>query len=153
MADLDALLAGLDTLEQRVMAGLLKGAQAGATDLQTTAQQTSAYIGQSGATRDGTVAYVATALDDGSDAFEGAYQAAAQHLAGFTGHGGNVERQSVGTAGPDEIVIILTVPTDYIKDLETDNGGQKAFIGPTMDGGAVQVTQQIAAAVARELGS
>jgi hypothetical protein len=33
------------------------------------------------------------------------------------------------TVNADHVKIILTVPTDYIKNLETENGGQKAFLG------------------------
>jgi hypothetical protein len=139
------IFAHLDALIPQIKAKAVEGAQRGATVLQEDAQATTAYFGQSGATRASTVAYVATTEDDGSSKANAALAIAEQLLDGFKGHdGAQLLEDSGESLSPDQVKIILTVPTDYIKALETDNGGQKAFLGDTLDNAAPFVLELIA---------
>lgn len=122
----ESIFAGLDKLVRQVEQAAVVGLDAGASALQAEAQATDAYAGVTGATRAGTVAYVSGVGVDTASVFG---QAVAEvrdrnpeHVLVETAEGG----------GPDELVVVLTVPSDYIQLLETGVAGEKAFIGPTM---------------------
>ena len=144
----DDIFSRLDALILDVKRKAVEGAERGARVLEDDAQATNAYAGMSGATRASTVAYVATTEDDGSNRLNQAYIAAEQLLDGFKGHNGAQLLEDSGeSVNADQVKIMLTVPTDYIRAMETDNGGQKAFIGDTMDSGATFVFELIADAI------
>ena len=142
----------LDTLESRVKAAAFSGLEDGAFDMESEARQTVAYRGMSGATRASTIAYVATAENPNQGPIEIAYDIAAELLDGFTGHMGAANLEDSGiTPSADEIVVILTVPTDYIDKLEFDNGGEKAFLKDTLDANAQHLTNSAAQAIQQKV--
>lgn len=133
---IDQIITNLRRLERDSIAAVGRGLQAGAGDIEATAQATTAYDGMSGATRAATIAYVVGAgLDEGTQA-DAAYTAAAGLLTGFTGHAGQPMLVSIPGPNPDVAEIVLTVPTDYILDLETERAGEKAFIADALIAGA-----------------
>jgi hypothetical protein len=142
----------LDELERRARAAALRGLRQAAQVMQRDAQETSAYAGMSGATRAATVAVVISAEDDGAGELQAAYNRAAEHLGGFVGHAGHPLLTPAGSVSGDEITVVLTVPTDYIDDLETERAGEKAFLGPTMDAHRQRLAAAAAAAIRKELG-
>jgi uncharacterized protein YciW len=143
--DLAAIERHLAELDQRRRQAIRRAAADGAAQLQQDAQATTAYTGVTGATRAGTVAYVADAA--GAGKFDAAYQAAAEKLAEARSPRGHVYRTPVpGPATPQDTAIILTVPTDYIDRLEFGTAGEKAFLGPTLAQDALAITAAIAAA-------
>lgn len=142
------IFARLDALIPLIKHKAVEGATRGAAVLQDDAQATSAYYGMSGATRASTVAYVATSEDDGSSKAQAALSRATGLLSGFTGHNGaQLLEDSGASVTIDQIKIVLTVPTDYIVKLETETGGQKAFLGDTLDSAAPFVFELIADAI------
>ena len=146
MTDISGVLQGLDRFLAAQQRGLNEGLEDGAMLLQLVASETDAYAGMSGATRASTVAYPFGPNVPPSQAFEQAYQTAAQLLDGYTGHDGKPARMDADVpAGATGIV--LTVPTDYVDDLEFDLGGQKAFLAPTLRQEAQTVTANIARAM------
>lgn len=143
--DLAAIERHLAQLDRQRRQAIRRAAVAGAATLQRDAQDTTAYVGVTGATRAGTVAYVADA--DGAGKFDAAYQAAAEKLAEARSPRGHVYRAPVpGPDAPTDTAILLTVPTDYIDQLEVNNAGEKAFLGPTLAQDALAITAAIAAA-------
>jgi len=106
-----------------------RGAMEAASDpIESAAAATTAYRGMSGATRAATIAYVADAEDAGTAEIVAAYNAAAGRLQGFAGHEGQAYLADVPGPGAHETWIVLTVPTDYIVDLEHESAGEKAFL-------------------------
>lgn len=126
------MLANWRALTQRTLAAIRPGMEAGADVIEATAAATTAYRGMSGATRASTIAYVSDQADPGDAEIVGAYNAAAGRLQGFQGHEG--QPHLGGVAGPPEhqTWIVLTVPTDYILNLETENAGEKAFLADSL---------------------
>ena len=145
--DFDPILAALDSiLVPAIEEALAAGLQSGAEQLQSLAQATSAYNDDTSATRSGTVAYAATPQDDGSAAFDAALAAVEAHN---PGHG-----QSVGigeSVDENSYAVVLTSATDYINHLESDHAGARAFIAPTMQQNAPQITAAVAAALGSAL--
>lgn len=128
----DEMLANWRRLAKAQTGAIRPGLEAGADIIEPDAAQTTAYRGMSGATRASTIAYVADVSDRGDSEILGAYNAAAGLLQGFTGHEGQPHLGLVRGPGENEAWIILTVPTDYILSLETENAGEKAFIADTL---------------------
>lgn len=144
----DTIFKFLDGLHDNVKRKAVEGATRGADVLEDEAKQTTAYLGMSGATRASTVAYVATTEDDGQDKVSSAYTRAQQALDGFTEHRGKALLEDSGlTPNDDQVMIVLTVPTDYIEGLETWHAGQKAFLGDTLIGNKDFVAALIADAI------
>jgi hypothetical protein len=108
------------------------GLEQGAAVIQAAMVATDAYQGMSGATRASSIAYVATPDDTGDSEIEAAYNAAAGLLQGFTGHQGRPLLEDAPGPGQDEALIIGTVPTDYIINLEQDNAGERAFVADSL---------------------
>lgn len=142
----ESIKANMQKFQQQALQAAKIGARAAARLLQQNAESTTAYSGITGATRASTIAYVADA--NGAAEFDTAYNVASLLLEGNTQHDGQVYRAP--TAGPprdDDILIILTVPTDYIRLLETENAGRKAFLKDALVEEASEMTQRIAAAI------
>ena len=51
----------------------------------------------------------------------------------------------------DTMFVVLTVPSDYIDDLETMGAGAHAVLGPAMTSTAPQITQAVADAIGSAL--
>ena len=136
---IDAIIANLRRLAQRSETAIADGLADGARIVEGDAQQTEAYVGMSGATRASTLAYVATAADSGASEATAAYTAAAGLLQNYTGHEGKAELVDVPGPSSSEAWVVLTTPTDYAIKLETEFGGEKAFLGDTMHQDAPQV--------------
>lgn len=148
MADVQRNIAEMQ--RKAINVGARQGAARGAALMQQDAQETSAYKGMSGATRAGTVGFVADA--EGKAGFEQAYSSVTQKLRGYTGHDGEPYRTPQPAPSPSTIAVVLTVPTDYIDKLEIERAGEKAFLGPTLQQDARTVTALIADASREELG-
>ncbi len=147
------LLTGLDRLLQAIDQATDDGLADGADLMQADLQATRAHGDQSGATRASYRAYPIGPGHDGSAESTSGYAAAADDLSGFTGHGGQALRQDSGVVlGADQKGIILTSFTDYQDKLETENAGDKATLGPTLQQDAEQATVMVAAASKRRLG-
>lgn len=148
----DTIYHWLDTLESKVKAAAFVGLEHAAFDMESDARETVAYFGMSGATRASTIAYVATAENPNQGPIQIAYEIAASHLRGFYGHEGEPWLEDSGVSpGQDELVVILTVPTDYIDDLEFDNGGEKAFLADTLHAHADDLTVGAANAIKQKV--
>jgi hypothetical protein len=148
----DTIFNWLDTLEPKIKAAAFGGLEDAAFDMESDARQTVAYRGMSGATRASTIAYVATTENPNQGPIEIAYEIAASLLDGFTGHmGAELLEDSGVSPGSDELVVILTVPTDYIDKLEFDNGGEKAFLGDTLHAYADNLTVGAANAIKQKV--
>jgi len=152
LLDDDALLAGLTGLLSRIDAGTDTGLTEGAAHLRSVDQETEAYNGMSGATRDSATAYPIGLGKDGSAESAVGYAAAAAALSGFVGHAGSAVRQDSGVRlAEGQKGIILTNFTDYADALETEDAGAKAHLGPTIFSEARTVTQIVADASKRGL--
>lgn len=142
MSDFAAVFAALDQMRDRVIQGAAAGLDQGAAAMQEDAQSTDSYKGVTGATRAGTVAYVAGAGVDSSGVIAAAAEAVRDH---------NPERvllQQVGSVGDDELAVVLTVPSDYIDIIEGNVGGAEAFLGPTLEAHAERLTAAAAQGIA-----
>ena len=143
----DDMLVNWRRLTQATLAAIRPGMEAGADVIESAAAATTAYRGMSGATRVSTIAYVADSLSSGDAEIVGAYNAAAGRLQGFQGHEGQPYLADVSGPKANESWIVLTVPTDYILGLETENAGEKAFIADTLRQHAPQAFQALVAAL------
>jgi len=143
--DLSDITRGLQRMRELVMQGGAEGLTEGAQAMQADAQVTALYQGVTGATRAGTVAYVAGAGAPGSGALDAA-AAAVREL-----NPDHVLVQVVEAIGPDETAVVLTVPTDYIADLVTKNAGAQDFLGPTLTAHAMRLTAAAAKGIAGKL--
>jgi len=128
----DEIIRNLLAWRDRSVASFRIGMEGGARLIEADLAQTTTYRGMSGATRASTIAYVATANDTNDAEIQAAYNTAAGHLQGFTGHAGRPHLGRVAGPGQADVWIVGTVPTDYIDDLELDNAGEKAFLGDTV---------------------
>jgi hypothetical protein len=143
----DAMLANWRRLMNGQIDAIRPGLGAGADIIEADAAQTTAYRGMSGATRAATIAYVADTGDRGDAEILAAYNAAAGLLQGFTGHEGQPHLGLIRGPGEHEAWIILTVPTDYILSLETENAGEKAFLADTLHQDASRAFEALVAAL------
>lgn len=134
-------------LTAQTLAAIRPGMEAGASIIEVAAAETSAYRGMSGATRSSTIAYVADNADAGDAEIVSAYNAAAGRLTGFQGHEGQAYLADVPGPKDNESWIVLTVPTDYIVSLETENAGEKAFLADSLHQHAPQAFQALCAAL------
>jgi len=122
--------------------------------METHLADTQAHGDRSGATRASYRAYPIGPDRDGSAAATSGYAAAADHLAQFKGpHAGHAQRDDSGvTLAQDQRGIILTAYTDYQDELEQDNAGARATLGPTLQQDASQATAAVARASKARLG-
>lgn len=137
----DRMLAEVDRWLAAQEAALEQGAQTGAALLAAAAQATNAHGDQTGATRAGYTAYVATPDSSGDDAVDGAAAAVEEK------NPGRSELRDEPVTQADHITVVLTCPTDYQWALEIGRGGASAVIGPTMDAQAAAVHAAIVAAL------
>jgi hypothetical protein len=147
MPDNTALFDALDALPLLARLAAREGMDVVSPEVRTLAVSKAREVirGMSGATFAGTGGYTATDDDDGTAAFELLYDEAAAALENFTGHDGRPLAEDAGEDVPANVVrYVLTTPTTYAADLETDNAGEKAFMGdafteavPVLFGGAV----------------
>lgn len=136
---IDHLQGALHRLERSVAAGLSRSAE----EVEFVAKQTTAYRDQTGATRASTNAYGFSPSDDGSRVVEDA-----------TGRGGelNPGRTIMDNFTPEhEYGVVLTAMMDYNRQLETWNGGEKSFIGPTMSRMYTVIMDKVRKAVSESL--
>lgn len=133
MSDFDSVLRAFEQHIAQQEAALLRGLERGAEQLTEAGQGADSYNQQSGATREGTIAYVSTAENDGSAVFNAAKARVEDKNPG----------QSIGESGPaatpDAPMIVFTVPTSYQFALELANGGDHAFLAPLLDANAPQI--------------
>jgi len=134
-------LANFRRLMAQTQASFRPGMEAASDPIESAAAATTAYAGMSGATRAATIAYVADSEDTGTAEIVAAYNAAAGRLQGFAGHEGQPYLADVPGPGAHETWIVLTVPTDYISDLEHESAGEKAFLADSGFGQASQAFQ------------
>lgn len=136
------MIDALDRLEAEIIEAALEGADAAAAHAQDVMRATTAYNNQTWATRTSTTAYVA-----GPGRSPSLARAVAQVDARNPGH------SEVSTiALPDDVIaVIMTVPTDYVIDLETRRGGRNAFIKPTLHAEGPRMFDMIVAAIRRRL--
>ncbi len=142
MSEFDQIFAALDQMRDRVIQGAAAGLDQGAAAMQDDAQATDAYAGVTGATRAGTVAYVAGAGVDSSSVLAAAAAAVQDH------NPEHVLLQQVDSVGDDELAVVLTVPSDYIDIIEGNVGGAEAFLGPTLEAHAERLTAAVAQGIA-----
>jgi hypothetical protein len=117
--------------------------EAGAELLQGVAVATDAYQDDTGATRAGTVAYVASARGGGATAV----RRAAAEVRRLRFDDNQVELDQVAGPTGHDLTIVLTVPTRYVLDLETERAGAHAFIRPTILGQSGRVFELVMAEI------
>ena len=120
--------AGLDEVAPAVQASLLAAARA-------------KIRGQTGATFAGVVVYVGGAGVESTGVFQQAVAAVRDR------NPAHVQVESIEGGGPDELVVVGTVPTDYQEGLETGLAGDKGFLGE-MDGSSAQLLAGAARGIA-----
>lgn len=125
---IDDIATGFDRIITDMLAAAERAVRRTAPMVEAHMQATHSYRDVTGATRAGTVAFVVTREDDGSAAFDHARSAFNQESPG----------RSYSTTGPEAdaetpIMILATVPSEYVLSIEQDRGGARAFIGPAID--------------------
>jgi hypothetical protein len=146
----DDILRNLARLRQQSLIAMRAGMEQGADIIEADMHATTAYVGMSGATRASTIAYVATADDPNDSEPQSAHNTAAGLLSGFVGHNGQPLLESAPGPGTAQMMIVATVPTDYIIKLETERAGQKAFVGDTLTADAPQAFEAVVRALQQE---
>ena len=139
---------GLARLMQAHSAAIDEGLQDGADLVEADLKATRAHGDQSGATRASYRAFVIGNGKNGSAEAASGFAAAQSALSGFGGHAGRALSQASSVRlAPHERGILATAYTDYQDKLETENGGAKATLGPTVLGEAQTVTALVARAL------
>jgi hypothetical protein len=140
--DNSGLIAGLDRMIERIFSGVEDGLQFGAAVAEEALQTTIAHGDMSGATRSSYRAFIIGGAFTGSAESASGYSDASQALANFTGHEGKPLSQDSGVQlTPNQRGVLLTSYTDYQTALETERGGQRATLGPTLQATADQMTE------------
>lgn len=124
--DLREVLARLDAYEAWATQRAARGLAGGAAEAEAAMQATQAHGDVTGATRVGYRAYVVGPGQDGAAELAGAV---ADVEAKNPGHSAT----STGRLGEGNLGVIITCPTDYQYELEVENAGQRAVLGPTLD--------------------
>lgn len=145
MSEFDQIAAALERMGDLVLQGAAQGLIEGAEAMEQDAQGTDSYKGVTGATRAGTVAYVVGGGVDQSDKLAAALEAVEDKNPGR----GLVEQ--AGTVGDDEVVVVLTVPSNYIDIIEGNVGAAQAFLGPTLEAHAERLAAAAAKGIAEKL--
>lgn len=134
MGTFDQILRRLDIYERETLDALGKGLAEGMQLMEQTAQASPAYRNVTGATRGGTVGY-AVGVNDGR------FQRAVAVVEGRNPGAAHVE--SLPSGGPDTLTGILTVPTDYIDEIEKR--------GSVLESALVQDARLVTQVVANEV--
>ena len=147
MGTFDTIFQSLGRMGQLAIQGAAAGLDDGAAALERTAQARARAVirGQTGATFAGIVAYVTGEGISASGRLSEAVEAVRDH------NPAHVELSQVGSLGAHELAVVLTVPTDYQRLLETGVAGDKGFLGPSLDAEADNLTRAAAAGIARVL--
>lgn len=120
-------------------AAVIEGLHDGAALVQASLDATTAYDDDTTATRASSVALV---FGPGQDPSSEAAHALAEAEAA---NPGKTESVPYGPGNVAELPhIVATAYTDYAKELELDEGGQRAFINPSVRSNATRITQAIA---------
>jgi hypothetical protein len=140
--DLTDILQHLDDMEDAwVRPRCRNGLRRVAADAEASMHATSAHGDITGATRAGYAAYVVSdSLVDQATALQALNTAVAAVESLNPGHSAT----AAGTLGCDGMGVILTCPTDYQYKLETERGGQKAVLTPTLQAYADDFTRAAA---------
>lgn len=125
--EFDNVFRALDQLQRAIIEAAEDGLRQAAEDVTAFLQASDAYGDQTGATRAGSIAFVATPQDDGSGEFNAAYGAVAEL------NPDHAYAEEAGGPAADEIMLVATVPTDYQQHLETANAGDHATLRPSME--------------------
>jgi hypothetical protein len=121
---LSGLITGLDKLRTVMLDGARDGLAVGCGPIEDAMRRDSAHGDVTGATH---AAYVAFAVGQGESGQAAMHESIAE-----------VERLNPGHVATSSVAIeatlgaILTVATDYQDELETNNAGEKAVLGPTL---------------------
>jgi hypothetical protein len=134
--DLSDVMARLDAYEAFVIAQIQRGAGAAASEAEAAMHGTLAHGDVTGATR---AAYRAYVVGPGQSGATEISEAAAVVEAKNPGHAATSHGTLAGDVG-----VIFTCPTDYQRLLETENAGQKAVLGPTLDAFRDELTARAA---------
>jgi hypothetical protein len=134
--DISDLLARLDAYEAYALAQAQRGAAAVAGEAEQAMQSTLAHGDVTGATRAGYRAYVVGPGQSGASELAGAV-AAVEAL--NPGHSATSSGRLAGDVG-----VVMTCPTDYQADLEKQQAGLKAVLGPTLDAFRDELTARAA---------
>lgn len=127
MTDFDNVFRALDQMQRQIEQAAVDGLRQAAGEVTAFLQASDAYGDQTGATRAGSIAFVVTPEDDGSGEFNAAYGAVAEL------NPGHAYAEDAEGPGPDELMLVATVPTDYQQHLETANAGDHATLRPAME--------------------
>lgn len=136
--DISGALAGIDQLIDIIYQGVENSLADVAVYDQSLLESTVAHGDITGATRSSYRVFLIGGSHDGSAEASSGYadaQAAitAYTSRGFSGHGGQALIQDSGlNLTPQQRGLLYTSYTDYQVKLETENGGQKATLGPTL---------------------
>jgi hypothetical protein len=141
MKTIAPLLKGLDKYLESAEDRARRGLQAAAHDVTTALKSTTAHGDVTGATRAGYVAYVV-----GPDLLSqaAALQALNTSVAAVEARNPGESATAPGSLGSDSLGMVLTSPTTYQQNLETDNAGQRAVLGPTLQAVAADLTRRAA---------
>jgi hypothetical protein len=134
--DIRELIARADAYEAYVLAQVQRSAAAGASEAEAAMQATLAHGDVTGATRAGYRAYVVGPGQSGAAELAGAVDAVE---AKNPGHSATSHGHLTGDVG-----VIFTCPTDYQRDLEEEEAGKKAVLGPTFDAYRDELTARAA---------
>lgn len=141
---LDEVFAWLDGLKAKAQQGAATGLDTAAPGVESVlrAAAQAKIKGQTGATFAGIVAYVAGAGIDSSGVFQEAVEAVRDR------NPAHVFTEEINVGGPDDIVLVATVPTDYQVILEqvVDKGFLEA-----LDGEASTLQDAAARGIAEQL--
>lgn len=142
----ETIFAALDRIaKQLVPDAIVTGLDRAAELVTASAAATTLYGNVTGATRAGTVTYVATPDDDGSDAVA----QAVRHVEAL--NPGQSQIEPIAPLGADTYALVLTSPTTYLQDLITRRGGEQDWVGPTLEANAPRITESVAQAIGEVL--
>lgn len=141
---LDEVFAWLDGLKARAQQGAAAGLDAAAPAVQSVllSAARAKIKGQTGATFAGIVAYVTGAGIESSGVFQEAVEAVRDR------NPAHVHTEDISVGGPDDVVLVATVPTDYQITLEQVI--DKGFLG-ALDGEASTLQDAAARGIDRML--
>lgn len=141
---LDEVFAWLDGLKARAQQGAAAGLDAAAPAVQSVllSAARAKIKGQTGATFAGIVAYVTGAGIESSGVFQEAIEAVRDR------NPAHVYIEDISVGGPDDVVLVATVPTDYQITLEQVI--DKGFLG-ALDGEASTLQDAAARGIAEQL--
>lgn len=136
----DELLAQLERWEEGAEADAAEGLRRGATRLENRARASTAYRNRTGATREGTVAFVVGGGRNDGDALDLAVQIVEEQLR--AGGDDASKSQTATTDGPadGEVAVYLTVPTTYDDELEA----RAAHLSPALTAEQLNLLQDAA---------